>query len=95
MSRCQAPSSVNPSFGRLRFVDYFVIVYCVIWLFGEDNFEHVFFFKLCALPLMTAPSMGDSYTSPDVSVPVSSHHIDLFLSQHPALSHTNVSVGTV
>ena len=39
MTEAQAQSKVNPGFGHLRLADYFVIVYCVIWILGETNLE--------------------------------------------------------
>ena len=39
MTDAQIQSKVNPAFGHLRLVDYFAIVYCVIWVLGEINLE--------------------------------------------------------
>ena len=39
MTDLKSQSKVNPGFGHLRLVDYFVIVHCVVWILGEIGLE--------------------------------------------------------
>ena len=87
MTDAQAQSKVNPAFGHLRLLDYFAIVYCVVWILGEITSD-------CGSSpsLLTTHSMGTPSTHPYISIRVSIFDIELFRNQHPKPSHTNVRI---
>ena len=93
MTDPQVESKVNPGFGHLRLVDYFVIVYCVIWILGEINLELETYLQAFNIySSVTTYSMGTSSAHPYISFRVSLYDIELFYNKYPNPSCTNVRI---
>ena len=93
MTDPQVQSKVNPGFGHLRLVDYFAIVYCIIWILGKINPELKSDLQAFSIysSIMTR-SMGTSSAHSYISFRVSLFDIEPSCNEHPTPPCTNVRV---
>ena len=80
----------NEGYGRLGFLDYFILFYCMVRILGNYILELLALCVAQSLP-MTIHSMGAPHLHPDLSFRVPPYDLKFILYKSPTLSHPDVS----